>query len=147
MKIKVLKTGTFSLNGSSVSTFFKDEILGIGDKGLTEKNLLRMLDPKVRIDVELFKEDESIPTEEVEEDLISEEVEEESVSDEEVESEETPNEPEKEVIELAGYEQIDNKDDLDEFAKLEHKIELDKRKSLKNMKIQLAKQLEANNGE
>ena len=119
MKVKAIKTGGLAISPRENVYFRTGEILAVGDKGLYEENLKRLIELEL---AELISDDEKvaeIETKEVEKSI-------ENV----------------EIPEAYDFEAIENKEELETYARDVYDVELDKRKSLANMKSNLKLQIE-----
>ena len=126
MKVITIKNDKLAINPRDILFFSKDEILEEGYNeskklSLTIANLERMIELKFAKSYSESSEPE-IEVEEVD-----------------TETTETDND---DIIES-----FDDKDDLEEYAKEIYGIELDKRKSLDNMKVQLKEELQKEDNE
>lgn len=108
MKIQCTQKGALSPDGIRIVSFSQGEQLSVGDYGFTAKNLSRMIELGFAIE---YKEQQQ----------------EQPVTKSAVEGQK------QQLEEEANYEAIDNKEDLEEYAREKFSIELDKRRSLRNM--------------
>lgn len=124
MEIKIIKSGNIAINPRTVLTLTKGDVITLGDKGINEANIKRMIElgfaenGEIEVQVEEVKVEKNESVEEL------------------VESESLTDEP---VSEIDSF---DDKDELEKFAKEFYNISLDKRKSLENMKEALKLALE-----
>ena len=138
MRIKIKTKGGLAVNCRTTVYFEKDEFLEIGSKasrlftGLSKKDLDRLVELDLAVDVSTDEGEEKSELDE------SEESEEKSELDESEEKSELDESEEKSEPE---YKTFVNKSDLENYAKKKYKIDLNKRKTLDGMIKQLENEL------